>query len=175
MNRSGCGRTARGSSRGLSGCLGVALASRATPPGGGATAVELPLATAAEEAAAERVRANVRVLRQGGRVTARDRTRERTFLDHAAAPHGRAGDRWAACARGRLEAGQVAYGDRWPVVGLARLLEKLGEEAADLGAWAALATQALDLADLRPARAVEVHRVLASAARAGAVLAWRER
>ena len=100
-------------------------------------------------------------------MTARDRTRERTFLARAAAPHGRAGDRWAACARGRLEAGQAEYGDRWAVVGLARLLEELGEEAADLGAWAA-ATQALDLADLRPARAVEVHRVLASAARAGA-------
>jgi len=103
-----------------------------------------------------------------GRVTARDRARERAFLAAAARPHGPAGACWALCARGRLEAGQAAYGDRWATVGLSRLLEELAEEAADLGAWAALAEQALDFEDLDPSTAVEVHRALEAATRAGA-------
>lgn len=98
----------------------------------------------------------------------RDRIREHAFLAAPARLHGHAGECWAASARLRLEAGQAAYGDRWRTLGLPRLLDELAEEAADLGAWAALAEQALDGADLDPVDAVEVRRALEVAASAGA-------
>ncbi|WP_249021056.1 hypothetical protein [Conexibacter sp. S30A1] len=44
----------------------------------------------------------------------------------------------------RLDAGQAEYGDSWAWIGVRRHVAELAEEAADLGAWSALADQALD-------------------------------
>jgi len=101
-------------------------------------------------------------------VTSRDRRYEAAFLAVAARAHGQAGTGWARHAAVRLEAGEDAYGERWTTLGTEALLDELAEEAADLGAWGALARQALDL---EPVDAAILHRVAAAldrAAEAGA-------
>jgi len=78
-------------------------------------------------------------------MTSRDRRYEAAFLAVAARAHGQAGAGWARHAAVRLEAGEDAYGERWTTLGTEALLDELAEGAADLGAWGALARQALDL------------------------------
>jgi len=92
-------------------------------------------------------------------MTSRDRRFEAGFLAIAARAHGQGGAGWARHAAVRLEAGEDAYGERWSTLGTEALLDELAEEAADLGAWGALARQALDL---EPVDAATVHRVAAA-------------
>jgi len=101
-------------------------------------------------------------------VSARDLRLEAVFLAVAARAHGQAGAGWARHARVRLEAGEDTYGERWSTLGTEALLGELAEEAADLGAWGALARQALDH---EPVDAATLHRLAAAldrAAEAGA-------
>lgn len=101
-------------------------------------------------------------------VTARrDRHRERMLLDAAEQSAGMSG--FAGHARRRLEMGERCYADRWAHAGLRVLLDELAEEAADLGAWAALASQALDAEPLGPPDRDAVAASLLAAARAGAL------
>jgi hypothetical protein len=96
----------------------------------------------------------------------RDRGREREFLAKAV---GEDRSAFVVEAQARLTAGEQLYGDRWARVGIRRLLEELVEEAVDLGAWAALAEQAVDLEPrLSDVQAAQVRGVLALAARRGA-------
>jgi len=92
-------------------------------------------------------------------MTSRDRRFEAGFLAIAARAHGQGGAGWARHAAVRLEAGEDTYGERWSTLGTEALLDELAEEAADLGAWGALARQALDL---EPVDAATVHRVAAA-------------
>jgi hypothetical protein len=96
---------------------------------------------------------------------ARDSFRERRLLADAARGH----HAFVAQAKARLEAGEELYGDSWAWIGIRRHLAELLEEAADLGAWAALADQALDtdprLSDQHRER---IRAILAVAARCGA-------
>ncbi len=101
-------------------------------------------------------------------MSARDRRLEAGFLAVAARAHAQAGAGWARHAAVRLEAGEDTYGERWTTLGIEALVDELAEEAADLGAWGALARQALDL---EPVDAAILHRVAAAldrAAEAGA-------
>jgi hypothetical protein len=95
----------------------------------------------------------------------RDGFRERRLLAAAARGH----EPFVRHAEARLEAGQEPFGDSWAWFGMPRHLRELLEEAADLGAWAVLADQALD----RDPHLSHLHReqlraVLAIAARRGA-------
>lgn len=74
-------------------------------------------------------------------MTSRDRDREQRILTNAG--HGRAP--FIEQARARLEAGEERFGSSWSWIGIPRHLTELMEEAADLGSWAVLADQALDL------------------------------
>ncbi|MCW2951030.1 MAG: hypothetical protein JWQ48_200 [Conexibacter sp.] len=95
----------------------------------------------------------------------RDRYRERRWLEGVTAtvPNG-----FVAHARDRLEMGEALYGARWATAGIAQLLAELAEEAADLGAWSALALQALDGGHLDPLVRVGIVGQLSAIARAGA-------
>ncbi|MGC9221756.1 MAG: hypothetical protein ACP5H2_10465 [Solirubrobacteraceae bacterium] len=73
-------------------------------------------------------------------MTTRDEFRERRFLAEAACGHAP----FVTQALERLEAGEAEYGSSWAWIGVRRHLAELLEEAADLGAWAVLADQALD-------------------------------
>jgi hypothetical protein len=96
----------------------------------------------------------------------RDPGRERQFLATAV---GEQRSAFVTEAQTRLTAGEQLYGDRWATVGIRRLLGELVEEAVDLGAWAALAEQAVDLEPgLSDVRADQIRGVLALAARRGA-------
>jgi len=98
-------------------------------------------------------------------MTRRDPDRERRFLDDAARGH----EPFVEQATARLDAGEEIYGDAWIWIGLRRHLAELLEEAADLGSWAALASQALDREpDLSATDRERVVAVLAAAARHGA-------
>ena len=68
----------------------------------------------------------------------------------------------------RLSAGDVRYGSRWTSLGLARLLDELREEAADLGAWGVLALQALEHQDHPECRRKRIADRLHAAILAGA-------
>lgn len=70
----------------------------------------------------------------------RDPQRETAFLTEAARGHAP----FVEQATARLDMGEEIYGDSWAWIGLRRHLAELLEEAADLGSWAALASQALD-------------------------------
>jgi hypothetical protein len=72
----------------------------------------------------------------------RNESRERFWLQGAERGAGRSG--FASHALMRLAAGERAYGDRWAGMGIDHLLGELSEEAADIGAWAVLALQALE-------------------------------
>jgi hypothetical protein len=95
---------------------------------------------------------------------ARDLDREALFL--AAAGGGRSA--FFAQATGRLRAGQAVYGDGWAARGVEALVGELLEESADLGAWAALADQALDAEQLSPGERQRMAAVLALVAAHGA-------
>ncbi len=71
----------------------------------------------------------------------RDLEKERHYFETAAS--GAGASSFADLARARLEVGERLYGDRWATLGIDRLLVELAEEALDLGAWGALALQAL--------------------------------
>jgi hypothetical protein len=94
----------------------------------------------------------------------RNHDREHTFLAAAARGHAP----FVAHAQARLEAGDEPFGDSWAWIGIGRHLSELLEEAADLGAWAALADEALDLERLTDRQRQQVRAVLALAARRGA-------
>jgi len=98
-------------------------------------------------------------------VLARDRYRERRWLESVVT---NVPSKFAAHARERLEMGEGLYGARWATMGIARLLDELAEEAVDLGAWSALALQALDGEDLAPSLRDEIVAQLRAAACAGA-------
>jgi hypothetical protein len=72
--------------------------------------------------------------------TLRDRDYEQRFLVDA----GRGHEPFAMQATARLAAGDETFGDSWGWIGIRRHLDELLEEAADLGAWSVLASQALD-------------------------------
>lgn len=99
---------------------------------------------------------------------ARDNRRERVFL-HAAAgfvtPEGFVEHAEARLAQGERDRN---YGNRWAQITLATFVQELREEAADLGAWAALADQRLDLEHLHPTFAAQIRAALQSIARRGA-------
>jgi len=80
----------------------------------------------------------------------RDRDHEGVFLGRAAAGH----TPFAVQASERLERGEMLFGDGWRERGIAELVRELLEEAADIGAWGALADQAVD--DAEPASATIV-------------------
>jgi hypothetical protein len=97
---------------------------------------------------------------------ARDIVREHKFLTQAtgfAIP----ADFVEHCTR-RLVQGEHEFGDRWTRIGLTGFVRELREEAADLGAWSALADQAVDLEHLPPAAAAEFAQILEQIARRGA-------
>ena len=98
-------------------------------------------------------------------MTGRDSFRERRFLAEAACGHAA----FVTQALTRLDAGQAEYGDSWAWIGTRRLLAELTEEAADLGAWSALADQALDLdAGLSSEQREHLRRTLRRVAALGA-------
>lgn len=74
-------------------------------------------------------------------MTERDSFRERRWLAEAACGHAA----FIEQALARLEAGQAEFGDSWAWIGVRRHVAELTEEASDLGAWAVLCDQALDL------------------------------
>jgi hypothetical protein len=96
----------------------------------------------------------------------RDPDRERQFLRKAgpgAPPYG-------AHACRRLATGKREYGNSWATRGLPALMSEILEECADVGAWAALAVQALDHeADLDDDDRETVADALLAAARYGAL------
>ncbi|MEJ7824893.1 MAG: hypothetical protein WKF48_05665 [Solirubrobacteraceae bacterium] len=102
----------------------------------------------------------------------RDRAREASFLEEAARGH----SAFVLQASQRLEQGQAIYGDAWRQRGAATLVGELLEEAADIGAWGALAAQSLDaggahararaLLALAARRGAQAHAALTSAAAA---------
>jgi hypothetical protein len=95
----------------------------------------------------------------------RDVARERAFLREA----GRDREPFVEHAEARLARGEETYGDSWAWIGIRRHLTELLEEAADLGAWASLATQALEgERDLSELHRVQIGAVLVIAARHGA-------
>lgn len=109
----------------------------------------------------------------------RDVDRELRFLTDAARGH----RPFVEHATARLAAGDETFGDSWAWIGVARHLTELLEEAADLGAWAALCDQAADLERLSTddkrrleallrvvaRRGAQAHEALTSAVRALAV------
>ena len=95
----------------------------------------------------------------------RDQQREQTFLRDAARGH----EAFVQHATARLDAGEEPYGDSWAWIGIGRHVRELAEEAADLGAWAALADQALDREhDLPDVDRARTRAVLELVARRGA-------
>jgi hypothetical protein len=96
---------------------------------------------------------------------ARQAAREQRFLADAARGHAP----FVAHAQARLEGGEELYGDSWAWIGIRRHLTELLEEAADLGAWATLADQALDRdSEVSDQHREQIRAVLAVAARRGA-------
>jgi hypothetical protein len=95
----------------------------------------------------------------------RDLDREQRFLLDAAHGH----EPFVEQATARLEAGEEPFGDSWAWIGIRKHLRELLEEAADVGACAVLADQALryeqGLADVDRER---IRTVLALSARRGA-------
>ena len=77
-------------------------------------------------------------------------------------------ERFTSHVHRRLAMGDQMYGDRWQALGLERLLTEITEEAADLGAWAVLALQALDLTEAGSSERRALAGGLMVAARAGA-------
>ena len=95
----------------------------------------------------------------------RDLEREKRLLRDAARGH----DPFVQHAADRLDAGEEPYGDSWAWIGIGRHLRELAEEAADLGAWAVLADQALDREhDLSDVDRARIRAVLELVARRGA-------
>lgn len=95
----------------------------------------------------------------------RDTQREQRLLAAAARGHLPFADQAFA----RLEAGEEPFGDSWTWIGIARHLSELLEEASDLGAWSALADQALDRErDLSDLHRGQLRAVLELVARRGA-------
>lgn len=95
----------------------------------------------------------------------RDVSREWRFLDQAS--YGtRSG--FAKAAAARLVQGEQSFGDRWKTLTLEQFARELEEEAADLGAWAVLAVQALDGLDLEDVHIARLDGLLTQVARAGA-------
>lgn len=82
--------------------------------------------------------------------TRRDLHREHLWLENAARGH----TAFVEHAEARLAAGDEPYGDSWMWIGLRRHVAELLEEAADLGAWSALARQVVD----RETTLDDVHR-----------------
>ncbi len=98
-------------------------------------------------------------------MTARDLTREQQFLAAAARGH----DPFVQEATARLAAGEELYSDSWAWIGIRKHLVELLEEAADIGSWAALCDQAVDVdPQLSDVDRERVRSVLALAARRGA-------
>lgn len=98
-------------------------------------------------------------------VSLRDLDRERRFLRDAARAHAP----FVEHASERLAAGEEPFGDSWAWIGVRRHLAELLEEAADLGAWAALCEQALDRElELAAEDRQRLRAVVQIAARAGA-------
>jgi len=73
---------------------------------------------------------------------ARNIGREHAFLTRAGNPD------FTTAAQHRLTLGERLYGDAWRQRTISELLAEVTEEALDMGAWSALAMQALDRADL---------------------------
>lgn len=96
---------------------------------------------------------------------ARDPRREREFLQRASAFTG--ARLFIAHCEHRLGQGDREFGQRWARIGLHQHVRELSEEGADLGAWAALAEQAVDLEHVHDSRLVRVQ--LSLAARGGAI------
>lgn len=98
----------------------------------------------------------------------RDIARERAFLQSAA--RGADSVRFVAHAEGRLAAGELKFGDSWTRLRLEEFVRELTEEAADLGAWAALAAQALTaLVPVQVVSASQLLHDLCAVAHAGAL------
>jgi hypothetical protein len=97
-------------------------------------------------------------------VSLRDPGREQRFLRDAARHH----EPYAEHAAARLEAGEEPFGDSWAWIGIRRHLAELLEEAADVGAWATLAEQALDREALSHVDRERIGAVLQLVARCGA-------
>lgn len=95
---------------------------------------------------------------------ARDQGREVDFLERASSCGGTS--RFVDHARQRLARGERRFGDRWTRRTMEEFLDELAEEAADLGAWAVLADQAL--AFRSPDMPEMVREALVQIARAGA-------
>jgi hypothetical protein len=94
----------------------------------------------------------------------RDPEREQRFLRDAARHH----EPFAEHAAARLAAGEEPFGDSWAWIGIRRHLAELLEEAADVGAWAVLAEQALDREPLADVDRRRIGAVLQLVARCGA-------
>lgn len=97
---------------------------------------------------------------------ARDEQRTREFLQHASAFT--TDPTFVLHCSDRLARGDVEFGVRWALTPLREFARELAEEAADLGAWAALADQAADLMDLPPPAREELREVLLAIAHDGA-------
>lgn len=96
--------------------------------------------------------------------TARDLARERRFLTAAAGGD----DPFVAHAVERLELGETEYGSSWSTRPVGDLLAEIAEEAADQGAWAALAVQSFDAAPLSAVERARLADVLSLVATHGA-------
>lgn len=96
---------------------------------------------------------------------ARDHHRERRFLAEAA----RGQRAFVDQCESRLEAGEEQFGSSWAWIGIRKHLVELLEEAADLGAWAVLADQALDRShELSALHRDQIRAALADTAHRGA-------
>lgn len=95
----------------------------------------------------------------------RDLERERDFVGSGAGG-------WAEHVHTRLAAGQEIHGDRWAERPLTALLYEILEEAADIGAWAALAEQRLDAADFDDDAKAMVRSCLSDAVGSGSWAHW---
>lgn len=98
--------------------------------------------------------------------TVRDLPREREFLTRSSALS-RTPGAFIDHGHDRLAEGESKFGDQWTRLTLEEFARELLEEAADLGAWAALAEQKLD-SEIPVSHRATVRMLLIRVARHGA-------
>jgi hypothetical protein len=97
--------------------------------------------------------------------SSRDFAREHRFFEAISAGQ----PEFVQAAEQRLAVGEKEYGDSWIWVGIRHLLSETTEEAVDLAAWSALASEAVDRdSDLTDLHRQQIQAVLTTAARSGA-------
>jgi len=98
----------------------------------------------------------------------RDALAERVALDRSQRLARLSVASWPQQVERRLDLGQRLYADAWADRPLSELVDEVGEEALDIGAWGCLALEALAASDLGRDSALSVGEMLAHAMGAGA-------